>query len=290
MPIRVKCSCGKALSVKDELAGKKVKCPGCASAIPVPKAAPAPAPGKQAVDEDDEDGTPYDLHALDKGPTPEEIEEAERKRKKRIKEAAAKAEEQAQTDKVTHFIVCGVGIVILIVLGVAPFLNWFSLSDSGSKASVSELYPHKLTLLGGEWDKAAKAYVGASFFLALAVGVGLVLYGTLDEDAGGHGLTVPCCLALLWAIGSLIWTLGFFWWWCFVQRYKFEEATKTMHAVRVSVLPDTGMIVALVAAALVAGAFTYSLMKRHDTGWCYLAQFLGVAFGAAMIYLNVKPW
>lgn len=36
MPIRLKCSCGKVLSVKDELAGKGVKCPGCQKAIRVP--------------------------------------------------------------------------------------------------------------------------------------------------------------------------------------------------------------------------------------------------------------
>jgi hypothetical protein len=35
MPIQVKCQCGKALKVKDELAGKAVKCPGCAKVIKV---------------------------------------------------------------------------------------------------------------------------------------------------------------------------------------------------------------------------------------------------------------
>ena len=36
MPIRIKCQCGKALAVKDELAGKAVKCPGCSQPIRVP--------------------------------------------------------------------------------------------------------------------------------------------------------------------------------------------------------------------------------------------------------------
>lgn len=36
MPIAIKCSCGKALSVKDELAGKAVKCPGCSQPVRVP--------------------------------------------------------------------------------------------------------------------------------------------------------------------------------------------------------------------------------------------------------------
>lgn len=39
MPIRVSCQCGKALNVKDAMAGKAVKCPGCGNVIRVPAAA-----------------------------------------------------------------------------------------------------------------------------------------------------------------------------------------------------------------------------------------------------------
>ncbi len=51
MPIRLKCSCGKVLNVRDELAGKAVKCPGCQSVLRVPAAATpgqAAAPAKAA--------------------------------------------------------------------------------------------------------------------------------------------------------------------------------------------------------------------------------------------------
>ncbi len=59
MPIRVKCTCGKALSIPDTAAGKVVKCPGCGKSLRIPggaaatpaKAAPAkPAPAKPAPD------------------------------------------------------------------------------------------------------------------------------------------------------------------------------------------------------------------------------------------------
>lgn len=46
MPIVVRCTCGKALSVKDELAGKRVRCPACKAVLEVPpaeRAAPARA-------------------------------------------------------------------------------------------------------------------------------------------------------------------------------------------------------------------------------------------------------
>lgn len=58
MPIKVQCACGKALTAKDELAGKTVKCPGCQKPLKIPaadaakdgaKAATAPAPAKQAA-------------------------------------------------------------------------------------------------------------------------------------------------------------------------------------------------------------------------------------------------
>lgn len=52
MPVQVKCSCGKVLKVRDELAGKAVKCPGCQSVLRVPAAgqtgSPAAKPAKPA--------------------------------------------------------------------------------------------------------------------------------------------------------------------------------------------------------------------------------------------------
>lgn len=36
MPIRVTCGCGKTLAVKDALAGKAVKCPGCQQVVRIP--------------------------------------------------------------------------------------------------------------------------------------------------------------------------------------------------------------------------------------------------------------
>ncbi|MCC9642627.1 hypothetical protein LOC71_10100 [Rhodopirellula sp. JC740] len=49
MPIRLQCSCGKQLSVRDEFAGKAVKCPACSKPIRVPAAGAAkPAAARTA--------------------------------------------------------------------------------------------------------------------------------------------------------------------------------------------------------------------------------------------------
>ncbi len=73
MPIQVECSCGRALRVRDDLAGKKIRCPGCqgvmtvpaasddeeeavTAAPPRPKAAPAKTrPVRRPVDEDEDE-------------------------------------------------------------------------------------------------------------------------------------------------------------------------------------------------------------------------------------------
>ena len=61
MPITVKCECGKQASVRDELAGKAIKCPECGKPVKVParpgssaapgKAKPAAAPIAGALDD-----------------------------------------------------------------------------------------------------------------------------------------------------------------------------------------------------------------------------------------------
>ncbi len=44
MPIQVKCQCGKALNIPDTMAGKAVKCPGCATVLKVPGGGAAKTP------------------------------------------------------------------------------------------------------------------------------------------------------------------------------------------------------------------------------------------------------
>ena len=59
MTIICRCECGKTLRVKDELAGKRVRCPECHEAVAVPGSSTARAPARQtaaAVAGDDEEG------------------------------------------------------------------------------------------------------------------------------------------------------------------------------------------------------------------------------------------
>src|SRR5262245_47280550 len=44
MPIEMSCSCGRALVLRDELAGKVIRCPQCQAELTVPAAPSVPAP------------------------------------------------------------------------------------------------------------------------------------------------------------------------------------------------------------------------------------------------------
>ena len=75
MAISLTCECGKKLAVKEELAGKRVKCPSCESLITVPSLADEPPPRKRpaaAVDDDEDQGD-------------EEARPRKKKKKKRAK-------------------------------------------------------------------------------------------------------------------------------------------------------------------------------------------------------------
>ncbi len=48
MPISVTCACGKSVRAKDELAGRKVRCPGCRGILTIPQ--PPPAADEEAVE------------------------------------------------------------------------------------------------------------------------------------------------------------------------------------------------------------------------------------------------
>jgi hypothetical protein len=118
MAISLTCECGKRLTVKDELAGKRVKCPGCATILTVPsfeEEAPvrrrSPTPSR--YEEDDEETGPLS-----------------RKKKSR----------RADESNKLLWIGAGAGVLVLgfCCLGVAGGMWYFLSGDSGDKAKTAK--------------------------------------------------------------------------------------------------------------------------------------------------------
>ncbi len=144
MPIKVKCrndECGAVLRVKDEAAGKKVRCPKCKGIIPVP----APEP-EEELDELD------DL---------EEVEDTRTKKKSRSRKATASAKRRSRDDEDDDYdededdrprkkkpkklqgfdglskIYFGCGLGLSFVILVIPFLSWVSSHAKGANGEVA---------------------------------------------------------------------------------------------------------------------------------------------------------
>jgi hypothetical protein len=112
MPVAVSCTCGKSFHVKDELAGKKIKCPGCQAVVEVPAAGvapaaptPAAAPARAELVEDD---SPAAVQLPSQAAIVEDDDLADRPRRGKKGKKAAQG-----GSKTMLFVGLGVGAVLL---------------------------------------------------------------------------------------------------------------------------------------------------------------------------------
>ncbi len=153
MPIEFPCpECERKLRVKDELAGRRVKCPGCSASITIPdadaqppapkKAAvkpgkPAPAPARRPRDEEDEDEAPRrpargraddeDEERPRKKPRPRDDDEDDEPRKKGGKKAGGSSMP----------LVLGIGGGVLALLLVGGGIWWMMSGQAGPGGPVA---------------------------------------------------------------------------------------------------------------------------------------------------------
>lgn len=119
MPISLTCpSCDRGLKVKDELAGRKIKCPKCSEVIVVPADEEAVAAGKskikaRATEDDDERPRSKKVEREEEDDEQEEEEERPRKKKKKKKKGAG----------VLRYVIGGVVLAALIVVLVIILMN-----------------------------------------------------------------------------------------------------------------------------------------------------------------------
>jgi hypothetical protein len=140
MPIGVSCTCGKSFHVKDELAGKKIKCPVCQAVVEVPAASavtgspppsqpPAPVtpgppqPAKAILVEDQPPATPVAAKVTVIGDDDfiDEAPRAGKKKKKRSQEGS----------KTMLFVGIGAGVVLLGLCCIGGGIGGYFLFLSG---------------------------------------------------------------------------------------------------------------------------------------------------------------
>ncbi len=190
MPIQARCpnkGCGQLLTVGDQFAGKKGRCPTCGMVfmIPVPRAA---RPAQPAAEYEVVDDNPNPLAGLARGPAyrderpahpqrgaPDDVEEAQyadeaddpnldlrerlaaqREGRELPSRAAAAARPTVKGKLLKTKPVLGsdsitalaVGIVLLIGLALTPFLPWLSMSEKKSEGNTWEKKTTSVTGMG----------------------------------------------------------------------------------------------------------------------------------------------
>lgn len=146
MPIQFACQCGKKLQVKDELGGRKVRCPGCSEVITIPMAsgkkpaaAPTPAtsgrkaaaPEKSAIKEKPPAKKPTappppDVDDEDDEQMEEEEEQPKKKGKKKGKKSGKK-----KGSGMGLLLGIGGGVAALAVLAVVGYMFLFPSTNTG---------------------------------------------------------------------------------------------------------------------------------------------------------------
>ena len=146
MPIAFECSCGKSLQVKDEHAGRRVRCPACSETLSVPapmpqfevveddEPAPRAAPIRAKVversreDDDDEERPRSKRKSYDLDDDDEEEERPRKKKKKRSRVTREKPQEQSHFAMEKSIVNGGVAggllaMIIAVVWFVAGLMN-----------------------------------------------------------------------------------------------------------------------------------------------------------------------
>lgn len=305
MPIQVKCpnaECGKVMTVKDEFAGKRGKCPGCGKPFPIPA---APKAKKPADDEDDQDSNPYVVSETpeEKAAKEAEARKAQRKRKRRSEDdeedededddeeeskqrKKKKKEKEAETLMVGGLL--GAGMVFLVCLALTSQLNWFSVTVTGSGKDFDPQSVKKLEKEMVRWE--GKVLLGVSLAAAALAGIALGLYFAMDRETAEHYVTAGACFAEAWGVSVLLWLLGFMWLWIVSVRYKVEYKLQTLPEVNVQFLPDMGLIIAVVMSLGAVVVFSYVITKMEQKGWLWMSQLMGIIVGVLLVVLDVKPW
>jgi hypothetical protein len=144
MPISFACRCGRSLRVKEELAGKQVRCPKCHAALDVPKQ--APSEDEEVIDllmdepqEEDGDEQTALQAELPSGKADGPRKPAPLKPRRRQRQRLVLTEEELTRPGPIN--AGSVGGFLLILLAV----GWFSF---GLFAGVIFFYPPVLLLIG----------------------------------------------------------------------------------------------------------------------------------------------
>lgn len=307
MAIKVQCpnpACGQIITVRDEYAGKRGKCPVCGGAMMIPAGgnreslSSRPAPMQQdyprsgiPVDAPDTANlsplTPVDelrlppADVLDAAPAPPPAEPPPPPYPSAAPQLVA-GYTMAELATRTALII---GIVSLVLLSLIPQVRWLYLSRSSSdperNRDRTELI--QLMFLGQHLGTGGPGATFLMFSGLLAFGsVVCLLLRDTSKETSDQAIAVFGGLGIGWGVTVFFWLLGFIW--------KAFALASEIGSRNFTVLPGFGLIIGFFAALAIIAVFGYLVASRRRWVWLAASAGLGFFFGLFLLVFNVRPW
>lgn len=323
MPIRVDCDCGRTVTVKDELAGKLVKCPDCKQPVRVPAADAEPedaemlddddrprkrsqASRRRTDDYDDEDRPARKKkRAASRDDVDDDYDEEDDDRPRRRGGRGSWADRAGPVNGMTVTLL-SIGIGVLVALGLAALPSLYSYSTSASSTnpdlqkSIDEAKKReaedkkKLKKREPAWPGFIDTWRG---IVVLIVSILIAAYAVATVIllfAAGRWLSelfvlIGSAVASGWGLLVLLWFLGYVFK-GFVMSFSMttEVPGGTVRA-SLTIWPSWGLWLGLLFSGAVLGVFLPLVLKRGAL-WGLIGLGVGGLAGLILLAADAQPW
>jgi hypothetical protein len=294
------------MTVKDELAGKLVKCPECKETLRVPADDEDETPRKrsQAVrrrrdEEDDyEDDRPARRkRAAGRYDDEDDYEEDDRPRRRRERK------EPVSGGLVTMLSI-GIGALVLLALATIPrvYTMSVSISTSSSNADVKKNLENTKKAISdvsskADWPGFISTWRGIVILLVALLLAGLVTTALILLFVAGRTLSsvfllVSSAVGAGWGMLTLLWFLGY----VFKGFAMGESNTQNLPEqlggtvkTSVSILPGWGLLLGVLMAGTILAIFCILVFKRGAL-WGLLGLGVGALAGLLLMTFDARFW
>jgi hypothetical protein len=302
MTMQVKCpngACGKVLTVQEEYAGKKGKCPGCGNEMTIPAA----ANGDDAANwQPSAPGARRDQSSSEPAMVlPAAASRAVNEYAIPIgKNSDAHSASNGATGMITRAGL-GIGVCCLMLLSFSPQMEWIYLSTPPRPRGVLPNSPETgrrdglspQSAIGDAFlDSRAAAADFRYYSLAVAVLalVALTLTQTAQRDWTDGAIAASGSFAVGWGVMAGIWQLGIAWKvFALATLVRDQQVFGPNRNADTSIWPGPGLALGLFAALIVVAVFGSLVASRKRFLWLVTGATMGGGLGILMLVLHVKP-
>ena len=291
------------MTVRDELAGKLVKCPECKEALRVPGGEDEEEPPRrrsQAVrrgrdDEDDYDDRPARRRRAGRYDDEEDYDEDDYDRPRRRRER-----NEPVSGTLVTMLSIGIGALVLLALSTIPRVYTYTISVSSSNKDFQRRIDEKKSDLDRfklDWPGFIDTWRGIvilslALLLAALVTTTLILLFTAGRNVSRIFLLVSCAVGSGWGILTLLWFLGYVFKGFAMSESRTQKLPEQLGGtVKASLtfFPGWGLLLGLLMAGTILGIFCMLIFKRGVL-WGLIGLGVGAFAGLMLMVFDARFW